>query len=212
VGEHDLELATHAGPEAQAAALADDIAYNNHDIDDGLRAGLFAPGDLAEVPLVGPVFAEVERRYPGIEPTRLTHEAVRRLINAMVEDLLAESRARIARLRPASVAEVRQLGEPLLAFSAGMRENNAVLQGFLRQRMYRHWRVNRMTSKARRVVRELFEHLLAEPNALPPEWQALTDGPGTPRTARRVADFIAGMTDRFALAEHRRLLDPHARS
>ena len=212
VAEHDLELATHAGPEAQAAALADDIAYNNHDIDDGLRAGLFQPEDLAEIPLVGPVFAEVRRLYPGIETARLAHEAIRRLINAMVEDLLTESRARIARFRPADVAEVRRLGEPLLAFSAGMRQHNAALQAFLRQHMYRHWRVNRMTSKARRVVRELFQQLLAEPDTLPPEWQALTDGPGTPRTARRVADFIAGMTDRFALAEHRRLLDPHAQS
>jgi len=208
VAEHDLELATHAGPEAQVAALADDIAYNNHDIDDGLRAGLFRLDDLLELPLVGGVFRAVREAYPQAERSRLSHEAARRLIGLMVDDLIEETRRRIAAAQPASAAEVRGLGRPLVAFSAEMTACDAALKAFLKRHMYKHWRVNRMMSKARRVVAGLFALYLAEPDCLPPEWSALTDGPGTARTARRVADFIAGMTDRFALEEHRRLFDP----
>jgi len=203
--EHDLELAGWAGPEAQVAALADDIAYNNHDVDDGLRAGLFAIDDLLDVPLVGPVFREVRARWPELAPQRVAHEAVRRLISAMVDDLIAETTKRAAGLRSAEA--VRGQGRALVAFSAAMQVADSALKDFLRTHMYRHWRVNRMTSKARRVVAELFRLYVAEPEILPPEWRALCDGPRTPRTARRVADFIAGMTDRFALEEHRRLFD-----
>ena len=153
---HKLDLATFPGPEAQVAALADDIAYNNHDIDDGLRAGLFAVADLADVPLVGPVFAEVAGRYPGLDEPRLIHEAIRRLIDSMVRDLIGETRRRLAESRVASVDEVRRLKEPIAAFSAEMRNHDRALKRFLHKRMYRHYRVNRMSSKARRVVRELF--------------------------------------------------------
>ena len=207
VAGHDLELATYAGPEAQAAALADDIAYNNHDIDDGLRAGLFRINDLLDVPLVGPVFREVRERRPNLEPQRISHEAVRRLISAMVDDLVAETRRRAEAAKLLSAEDVRCMDRPLIAFSAGMQQADSALKQFLKTHMYRHWRVNRMTSKARRVVAELFRLYVAEPEILPPEWRAQADGPGTPRTARRVADFIAGMTDRFALEEHRRLFD-----
>jgi dGTPase len=207
--QHPLELDTFAGPEAQIAALADDIAYNNHDIDDGLRAGLFAVADLAEVPLVGPVFAEVAARYPGLEESRLIHEAIRRLIDRMVRDLIAETERRLAASGVKSVDAVRRLGEPIAAFSPEMRGHDRALKRFLFERMYRHYRVNRMSSNARRVVRELFQLFLAEPECLPGEWRALT-GDSTPETARIVADYLAGMTDRFALDEHRRLFDTYA--
>jgi dGTPase len=209
---HDLELDSFAGAEAQVAALADDIAYNNHDIDDGLRAGLFTVADLEDVPLVGPLLQALRRDHPGLEPARLSHEAVRRLINLMVSDLLAETRRRIAAHRPVSSDDVRRLARPLVGFSEAMQANDRALKAFLFERMYRHYRVNRMTSKARRVVQELFRLLLAEPEILPAEWQRLAGAPGAPENARVVADYIAGMTDRFAMDEHRRLFDLHERT
>jgi dGTPase len=201
----DLQLTTYASCEAQVAALSDDIAYNNHDIDDGLRAGLFAPEDPAEVPLVGPVFAAIEARYPGLERSRLIHEAVRKLISLMVGDLLAETRRRLAEARPQSADDVRRMGRPVVAFSEEMQSHDRALKAFLFKRMYRHYKVNRMTAKAKRVVRELFAQFLQEPDGLPPEWQARTNGPNSARTARVVADYIAGMTDNYALREHGRL-------
>jgi dGTPase len=206
---HALALDTFPGPEAQVAALADDIAYNNHDLDDGLRAGLFTVADLAEVPLVGPVFAEVGRRHPGIDESRLIHESIRRVIDRMVRDLVAETRRRLADSGVKNVDGVRSLGEPVASFSDEMRNHDRALKRFLFERMYRHYRVNRMSSKARRVVRELFQLFLAEPECLPAEWCALTGG-NAPETARVVADYLAGMTDRFALDEHRRLFDTYA--
>jgi dGTPase len=204
--QHPLGLDTFPGPEAQIAALSDDIAYNNHDIDDGLRAGLFAVADLAEVPLVGPVFDEVARHYPGLEEARLNHESIRRLIDRMVRDLVGETRRRLAESAVDSADAVRALGRPIAAFSEEMRHHDRALKRFLYERMYRHDRVNRMTSNARRVVGELFRLFLAEPDRLPAEWRALTGGSEAER-ARIVADYLAGMTDRFALDEHRRLVD-----
>ncbi len=201
----DLELSGWPGAEAQVAALADDVAYNNHDIDDGLRAGLFAVEELAEVPLVGPVFEEVRQRYPGLESGRLIHESIRRLIDRMVSDLIDETRRRAEDARPSSPAEVRGLGRPLVAFSQSMRRNDAALKEFLFRRMYRHDKVIRMTDRARRVVRDLFELYVGQPERLPGEWRALAEGAGSPPTARLVGDYIAGMTDRFALDEHERL-------
>ncbi len=206
---HRLMLDSYPGPEAQVAALADDIAYNNHDIDDGLRAGLFAVADLAEVPLVGPVFAEVAGRYPGLDGSRLIHEAIRRLIDRMVRDLVAETGKRLGESGVKSADEVRALDRPVAAFSREMRNHDRALKRFLFERMYRHYRVNRMSSKARRVVHELFQLFLAEPECLPGEWRALTGG-AKAETARVVADYLAGMTDRFALDEHRRLFDTYA--
>jgi len=210
--EVDLELSGYASAEAQVAALADDIAYNNHDIDDGLRADLFTVADMDELPLVGPVFRELLERYPGLEQGRLIHEAIRRLINAMVNDLLGETRARIADSGVESAEAVRGLGAPLVAFSDAMRQNDRALREFLFERMYRHYKVNRMTSKAKRVVRDLYAHYLSHPNCLPDDWQARADGPGTPATARLVADYLAGMTDRYALAEHRKLFDLYSQT
>ena len=204
--KHPLALDTFPGAEAQIAALSDDIAYNNHDIDDGLHAGLFAVADLAEVPLVGPVFDEVAGHYPGLEESRLIHESIRRLIDRMVRDLVGETRRRLADSGVDSADSVRGLGQPIAAFSEAMGNHDRALKRFLHQRMYRHQRVNRMSSKARRVVRELFRLFLAEPGRLPAEWRALTGGSEAER-ARLVADYLAGMTDRFALDEHRRLFD-----
>jgi dGTPase len=209
---HPLELATWPSAEAQVAALSDDIAYNNHDIDDGLRAGLFTAADLEPVPLVGPVFAEVQSRWPALDETRLAHEGVRRVIDRMVGDCLEESRRRLEASGARSAGELRRLGRAAIAFSEPMQRHDKALKAFLFERMYRHWRVNRMTSKARRVVQELFRVLTAEPQCLPNEWRREADGAGTPRSARVVADYIAGMTDNFALDEHRRLCDPYART
>jgi dGTPase len=210
VREHDLELATWPSAEAQVAALADDIAYNNHDIDDGLRAYLFTVADLDEVPLVGPVFREVRQKYPSLDGPRLIHESIRRLIDRMAGDLLAETRRRISDARLGGAADVRALGAATVAFSETMRANDRALKAFLFERMYRHYRVNRMASKARRIVEELFSLLLREPECLPTEWRLHTAGAATAGTARVVADYIAGMTDRFALDEHRRFFDRDA--
>jgi dGTPase len=200
----DLELSGWPSAEAQVAALADDIAYNNHDIDDGLRAGLFEISDLADVPLVGPVFAAVARAHPGLETGRLVHESIRRMIDRMVVDLIGETERRLAAAKPATVDALRRLGQPMVAFSAAMAENDRALKRFLFERMYRHERVNRMTERARRVVGDLFGLYLGAPDKLPPEWAAGCAGAGAPATARVVADYIAGMTDRYALGEHRR--------
>ena len=205
IAEQDLELGTWPGPEAQVAAHADDIAYHSHDIDDGLRAGLFTVADLAPVPLVGPIFGEVSKRYPGLETSRLIHESIRRLINLFVNDTLAETGRRLNVARPDSADAIRALGRPVVAFAAGMAEDNQALRAFLYERMYRHERVKRMTDNARKVVRELFAVMLAEPDHLPEDWRAKADGAGGMATARLVADYIAGMTDRFALGEHERL-------
>lgn len=212
VAGHDLEIDTFAGPEAQVAALADDIAYNNHDIEDGLRAGLFAISDLSDVPLVGPIFADVRRAHPDLDENRTIHEAVRGMIGAMVVDLTEETRRRLTDAGVASAEDVRKLGRRIADFSDPMRANERELKAFLFANMYRHYKLNRMSSKARRVVRDLFELLVAEPECLPSDWRAKADAPGSITTARHVADYIAGMTDRYALDEHRRLFDVQART
>jgi len=204
---HDLELATYPGPEAQVAALADDIAYNNHDVDDGLRAGLFEIDDLADVALVGPIFAAVRHSHPDLDQSRLVHEGVRRMIGAMVDDIIAESHGRLTEAGCASAGEVRALGRPVIAFSNGMAANDRGLKKFLYRRMYRHYKVNRMASKARRVVQDLFKLFVAEPECLPNDWRERCDASGSRQTARAVADYIAGMTDRFAFLEHQRIFN-----
>jgi dGTPase len=203
--EHDLELATHPSAEAQIAALADDVAYANHDLDDGLRAALFELADLADLPLVGPTFRNVAERYPGIEAPRLIHESLRRLINLMVVDLVEETARRLAALPTADVAAVRRREQPVVGFSPAVGEALQRLRGFLYSRMYSHYKVKRMQRKARQVVRELFAGLLEHPDCLPPDWQARAGEPGDARTAEAITDYIAGMTDRFALDEHDRL-------
>jgi dGTPase len=202
---HDLELGTFAGLEAQVAALSDDIAYNNHDIDDGLRAGLFTVEDLLVLPLVGDVFRGVEERWTRADRSRQTHEAVRELIGLMIEDLIGETARRAKAAGVASVADVRAYGKPIAAFTADMDRAMRTLKDFLFQNMYRHWKVMRMTGKAHRVVRDLFDAFIDEPRLMPDEWRAAADGPRTLRSGRVVSDYIAGMTDRFAFIEHKRL-------
>ncbi len=205
----DLRLDTWASAEAQVAALADDIAYNNHDVDDGVQAGLFTLDELAETPLIGPRIAEAEGDFPGLDRNLLRMEAVRRMIGAMVDDVLAETRRRVAAHRPTSAEDVRALGRPLVAFSPAMVEDLAALREFLHARMYRHYKVNRTRSQARRILAEMFALFLKEPDVLPAEWHArmLAAGveEGEAGGAGVVCDYIAGMTDRYAIEEHKRL-------
>ncbi len=211
-GLADLQLDSYASAEAQVAALADDIAYNNHDIEDGLRAGFFTLEDLAGLPLLSELIGEVSAAYPRLSERRVTHEVIRRLINRMVSDLVAQTERHIKATGVQSADEIRALDKPVAAFSPEMYEVNTAIKSFLMKYMYRHFKVNRMTSKARRVVHELFSFFLHEPDCMPPAWYASTDGAGTRKTAEVVADFIAGMTDRFALEEHARIFDPGQRT
>ncbi len=200
---YDLELSTHASAEAQVAALADDIAYNNHDVDDGVQAGLFDLADLADIPLIGPVIESVGRDYPKLDSRMLRLESVRRMIGRMVDDVLAQSRQRLQGVKTAD--EVRRLGRPAIAFSGPMLEDLARLRQFLYTRMYRHARVNRTRSAARRILRELFAVYMAEPDVLPETWFLRSQDRDAFGRARVVCDYIGGMTDRFAIDEHRRL-------
>ncbi|MGN6390352.1 MAG: deoxyguanosinetriphosphate triphosphohydrolase [Burkholderiaceae bacterium] len=187
--------------EAQLANLADEIAYNNHDIDDGLRSGLLTMPQMDEVDFYARHAREVQREFPGLTGRRAINETVRRMINALIVDLIGASAARIADAAPKDLEDVRNSG-PLITFSDAMAKEAAVLKRFLRENLYRHYLVNRMTSKARRIITELFAAFVSEPRLLPPDYQ--TDG-GETAQARMVADYIAGMTDRYAMREYRRL-------
>jgi dGTPase len=203
--EYDLRLSTWASAEAQVAALSDDIAYNNHDVDDGVQAGLFGLDELAEVPLIGPHVQSAAKEFPKCDPGILRLEAVRRMIGAMVDDVLAETRRRAAAFKVGSPEDVRVLDAALVAFSRDMVEDLSALRAFLMERMYRHWRVNRSRSQARRMLGEMFQLFMAEPDVLPPEWFARTQGREEAGKARVICDYIAGMTDRYAIEEHRKL-------
>jgi len=205
LARHDLEIHTYASAEAQVAALCDDIAYNNHDIDDGLRAGLFTLDDLSNVPLVGEVLAEVRNDHPTLEPDRTRFELVRHLIDAMVRDLVDETISRLESSGAKSDQDIRHLPRAVAAFSEGMRAHEVAIKAFLHRNMYRHERVMEMAETAKRVVEGLFTRYMAEPDCLPEEWQAKVAGGNSDEAARTIADFIAGMTDRFALKEHDRL-------
>lgn len=205
VAQHDLQLGTWASAEAQTAALADDIAYNNHDVDDGVQAGLFTLDDLADVPLIGPLLHQTRRDWPGIDARMLRLEAVRRMIGAMVEDVLAETRRRAGEARLESADDVRAMKRDLVAFSPEMTEDLARLRAFLHERMYRHWKVNRTRSQARRMLAQLFRLFADQPEVMPAEWHDRTRGKDEHGLARVVCDYIAGMTDRFAIEEHKKL-------
>jgi dGTPase len=200
-----LDLQTWPGIEAQIASLSDDIAYVNHDIDDGLRAGLFTLDELREAPLAGPFVAQTLSRWGDIELSRLIGEFVRNLISALVSDILAETRKRIDLTLPDSAAEVRAQRKALVAFSPEMADAVLQLKKFLFARMYRHPRVMASMERAKGVVTDLFGALTADPDLLPPDWTALCGAPGEARTGGVVRDYLAGMTDRFALAEYRRI-------
>ena len=203
----DLDISRYASAEAQAGAIADDIAYDAHDIDDGLRAGLFLLDDLVEVPLAGDIIDELARLHPGIEPGRRAHELVRRLITQMIEDVLAESRRRLAALGARSVDDIRASSAPVVTFSPGMAAADRAIKAFLFQRMYRHPRVLRIMREAEGLLAELFEGYSRAPHELAPEWRAGLDAADDAARARQIADFIAGMTDRYAMMEHARLFD-----
>jgi dGTPase len=199
----NLELAFYPSAEAQAGAIADDIAYDAHDIDDGLRAQLFAIDELAALPLIGDILAEIDACAPGIEPARRSHELVRRLITRMIEDVIGHSQRLIEQRAPGSVEDIRRAGAPVVAFSPAMAAADRAIKEFLFPRMYRHPRIMRIMGDAQAVVTDLFVRYMGAPHDLP--WR---DTPAeAPVGARQIADFIAGMTDRYALSEHARLFD-----
>jgi dGTPase len=204
---HDLELATHASAEAQVAALSDDIAYTNHDLQDGLRAELFDEDEIARLPIIGPAFARVDARYPGLDPGRRRHEALRRVFGAMVEDVIETSRSILAAARPASPQAVRHLGRPVIRFSGPMWEDLRAIRDFLFGHMYRADTVMEKRAEVTRVVEDLFPLFMSRPELLPRDWaQDVAQAETETDIARMVADYISGMTDRFALQEHGRLV------
>jgi dGTPase len=204
---HDLELASFASIEAQCAALADDIAYDTHDIDDGRRSGLLRLEMLEDLALPGAILKGVRERYPGLDPVRAGHELMRRQITAMVENVIAEASARLARIAPSTPDAVRAAGEPIVAFSPAMVAKEKELKAFLYGHLYRHPEVMRVRADAEQVVKALFDAYYADPRAMPEGWREGLDRAEERIKARSVADFLAGMTDTSALKEHRRLFD-----
>ena len=205
---HDLELDTHASAEAQVAALSDDIAYNNHDLHDGLRAGLFDESDIAHLPLIAPAYADVDANYPDLDPIRRRHEALRRVFGDMVRDVVATSQALLADSGAGSVEDIRHLGHPVIRFSDQMWADLTEIRSFLFQNMYRAPSVMEKREEVTLVVNDLFPLFLHQPDLLPDRWaEDVAKAAGDPTAlARVVADYIAGMTDRFALQEHARLI------
>ena len=205
---HDLELHTHASGEAQVAALSDDIAYNNHDLHDGLRAELFSESEIAELPLVGEAYREVDRLYPSTDSYRRRHEALRRVFGVMVADVIDTSRLLLGQSNATSAAELRHLGRPVIRFSDQMWHDIRAIRTFLFKRMYRAPSVMEKRAEVTRIVEDLFPLFLENPGMLPRHWANQIAEAGQDRTslARMVCDYIAGMTDRFAYAEHSRLI------
>ena len=203
----DLELHTHASAEAQVAALSDDIAYNNHDLHDGLRAGLFTDADILQLPIIGPAYAAVDEKYPGLDPLRRRHEALRRVFGVMVGDVIDTTRSTLSQSGVQSVEEVRALGYPVVAFSPGIWADLKEIRAFLFTRMYRAPSVMEVRLRMAAVVEALFPYFLANPLEMPERWheeiKAVSDQTGL---ARIISDYIAGMTDRFALQKFDQLL------
>jgi dGTPase len=203
----DLELWSWPSAEAQIAALADDIAYDAHDIDDGLRAGLFTLDDLAGVEIIGDILQEIRAAYARLDAGRESHELMRRLITRLIEDVIAETGRRMRALAPRRVGDVRLAGLPTVGFSTAMAAADRAIKGFLGVRMYRHARIMRIMGEAEKVVCDLFGRYAAAPEDIPVEWVQNVGAGEQPGRLRRVADFIAGMTDRYALIEHARLFE-----
>ena len=203
----DLEIDRHAGLEAQLAAIADDIAYNTHDIDDGLRAGLLNFDMLNDVALTREIIAEVNGLYPGLDDYRRGHETTRRLMTRMVEDVILQTQQNLARLNPRSAADIYSAGRTVACFSPKMAELEAELKAFMFRNMYRHPNVMRVRAQAEQVVRDLYAAFMASPEEMGGRWASHLTSLDEHAVARRVSDYLAGMTDTFALAEHRRLFD-----
>ncbi len=204
---HDLELATWPTAEAQVAAVADDIAYNAHDIDDGLRAGLIEVIDLGDLPLAGEALSAVLSTHGDLEKPRLIHETVRRMISMMVRDVIERAERNARKYKPASVDDVRHLGRPLVCFSEQMAENVRMVQRFLMRRVYRHERVMDAMRRAQKILADLFDAYLEDPERLPENWREVAMTRPESEFPRQVCDFIAGMSDRYALQQHRKLFD-----
>lgn len=202
----DLELHTNASAEAQVAAVADDIAYNHHDLHDGLRSGLFDERDLMDLPVVGPAFAEIDRLHPGLDPMRRRHEALRRVFGVMVEDVIAVAQNRLAALQPRSVDDIRSMDGQIIRFSKPLYQNLKAVKSFLFTRMYRAPSVVEERQRVTEILNGLFPLFMQEPGLMPAEWQAeaAAASDATAR-ARTVLDYVAGMTDRFAISEWQRL-------
>ena len=198
--------------EAQAVNLADEIAYNNHDVDDGLRAGLINIEQLTEVRLFNDQYLVVRQKYPQLTGRRLIHEIIRRMINVLVVDLVETSQWQLDQVAPQTIDDVRLQATSLIGFSDDIREQSLELKRFLRTNLYRHYRVHRMTTKADRIIRDLFSGFMGDISLLPPEHQRIAQryeqAKGETGRAREVADYIAGMTDRYAISEHKRIFDP----
>ena len=206
---HDLELHTHASAEAQAAALSDDIAYNNHDLHDGLRAGLFTDADIMKLPIIGAAYAEVDAAYTNLETDRRRHEALRRVFGVMVSDVISTSRLILDESGAKSAHEIRHLGRPVIRFSDAVFADLREIRSFLFNQMYRAPAVMAKRAEVTKVIRELFPLFLNDPSQLPANWHEELQGADKTAIARRVCDYISGMTDRYALLEYERILGKH---
>ena len=203
---HDLELQTHASAEAQVAALSDDIAYNNHDLHDGLRAGLFLDADIMALPIIGAAYAEVDAAYSNLDTARRRHEALRRVFGMMVSDVISTSRAILDESDATSAHDIRHLGRPVIRFSESVFADLKEIRSFLFNRMYRAPSVMMKRAEITTVIRELFPLFLNDPSQLPANWHKELQGADKTAIARRVCDYISGMTDRYALLEYERIL------
>lgn len=204
-GHHDLEFSTFASAEAQIASLADDIAYHCHDIDDGLKAGLFELSDVKELPLFGDIIRDFEHKYPNIDPSRLVYESVRQLSQTLLHDAYSETKQRIIRSGVNSSDDIRNLSGPIASFSLHLQDFQTKIRLFMKEHMYNHYKVLRRWVKGKEILQDLFTLFLKQPNCLPTEWYHKTKETTETETARIVVDYIAGMTDRYAIEEHQRI-------
>lgn len=206
--QFNLQLDKFPSAEAQIASFADDIAYNNHDIDDGIRARLFTVNDVKKLPIVGNMFRELANEFTNLSESRLIHEANRRMINRMVVDLTRHTLKNIKDFNIETVDDIRNLDRPVVGFSKGMHENVKTIKEFLNENMYKHYKVSRMTSKAKRIIQDLFAILNTEPECLPNDWrEKALNAENANKRSEVVVDYIAGMTDRYAIDEHKKLFD-----